>query len=893
MPDHTADPHRTPTGRSGRRLAVVTPWYPSENNPFAGAFVQAATAAVAPRFAEVDVYHPEDWAGPARPLHAEVVRTALERLVGRPGRAPVGIEPVPLPEGRLTRVPVPVFPRRDYAAWGLAHERALRSVLPTGRVEAEVVHAHVGVYGGWAATRLARPDARVVLTEHATFLRRVLRQPEARRMYEEVLERVEVLMCVGGYLRGQLAGYFPRHAHKFRIVPNVVDFAALPPRPEPVRALDRWLFVGRLIEQKGVPVLLEAFALAARENPRATLTLVGSGRLEEALRARADELGLAGRVRFLGPVPPQEIAACLHAHDLLVHASRFETFGMTVVEAVATGTPVLVTRSYGPEETLAGLDGVAGRLVDVSDDPHVLLEGYRWLRAGLGRLDMARARAVLRDRYGAEAVADRLAAVYAGREPAPVPGVEAPGDDGAVGAAVPEAAGRTSVSGGVPGEGATAVPHRPAVQPSGPEGDSVPEGAGGEPMAGEPPEPPAGASGVAGGDSTRRAPGTPVTAPGAGAALSAPAAATDPADWSIPAVLARWAVPVGPVEPASPASPAAATASGATVSAGAVAPAAGVEAQAPARVVLLALNTQRARRIKNHAAYLVARGVAVDLVTVHADPWRELGLDPRVRIFTLREGEGRHPIPRGERLLAYRVPRKALALLRTRVDATPRGRRVELAAAVLEMAHTRVADAFHRKLFIRAYRVIRPYLLWRVARAHVLERLRAERADLVVVCDANAIPIGWHLARRHPELEVSLSLDRERFAARTVVDPGVDPSRFAAPVEPRPVEPRPGEDDARPGADARPGTDRRARPVPGRGSRGGVPGVAAADVTASEATASEVAASEVALAESAAADGTSRAARRPRGAGGAPSGPRPTGPHRDGGLADATPHTDS
>ena len=97
----------------------------------------------------------------------------------------------------------------------------------------------------------------------------------------------------------------------------------------------------------------------------------------------------------------------MREHDLLVHPSRWESFGMTVVEAVAAGMPVLVTRCGGPEETLAGIEDAAGELVDVEETPT-----RRWWPATGGcvpgsrtGLDLARAQRVLAERYGYPAVA--------------------------------------------------------------------------------------------------------------------------------------------------------------------------------------------------------------------------------------------------------------------------------------------------------------------------------------------------------------------------------------------------------------------------------------------------------------------------------------------------------
>ncbi|MGW9027407.1 glycosyltransferase family 4 protein [Streptomyces sp. NPDC055722] len=401
---------------AGRRpepsdLAVVTPWYPSPNNPFAGGFVEASTRAVADRFGKVALYHTEDWSGAGGNEVRDAIAVTAERFQEqRPELVPV----LDTPEGTLTRVPVPLLRRKNYAPWVSTQEAALRRALPTGRIEAPIVHAHTGIYGGVLAMRLARPDARIVVTEHASFLAKVWSQPAARALYGDVLKRADTFLCVSRSLREEIAEQFPHHAHKLRVVPNVIDFDRFTPGPQRSPEMLRWLYVGRLIELKGVNQLLEAFALVAKDEPKATLTMVGSGKEEEALRERATELGVADRFEVLPPVAPDAVGELMHRYDLLVHASRMETFGMTVVEAVATGLPVLVSRSAGPEETLEGIESLAGSLMEAGKDPRIIAVAYWRLRERAGELGLPEARRILQSRYGPEAVARQLWDVYQG-----------------------------------------------------------------------------------------------------------------------------------------------------------------------------------------------------------------------------------------------------------------------------------------------------------------------------------------------------------------------------------------------------------------------------------------------------------------------------------------------
>ncbi len=131
----------------------------------------------------------------------------------------------------------------------------------------------------------------------------------------------------------------------------------------------RVLYVGRLSPEKGVDVLLRAWALLCESwsgDNRPTLTIVGEGSESEALEALADELGLSDSVRFLGALPRDAALAELSSASLLVFPSLwYETFGLTILEAATQGVPSVVT-GIGGQSSLVQ-DGVTGRHVPPGD----------------------------------------------------------------------------------------------------------------------------------------------------------------------------------------------------------------------------------------------------------------------------------------------------------------------------------------------------------------------------------------------------------------------------------------------------------------------------------------------------------------------------------------------
>jgi phosphatidylinositol alpha-1,6-mannosyltransferase len=111
------------------------------------------------------------------------------------------------------------------------------------------------------------------------------------------------------------------------------------------------LTVARLVPDKDVGLLIEAFAAAGLREQEAFLSIVGGGPLEEQLRARARALGVPAR--FLGALPATELPGRYAAADIFALSSRFEPFGVALREAVVAGLPVVCSTAVGAAADLA------------------------------------------------------------------------------------------------------------------------------------------------------------------------------------------------------------------------------------------------------------------------------------------------------------------------------------------------------------------------------------------------------------------------------------------------------------------------------------------------------------------------------------------------------------
>ena len=127
----------------------------------------------------------------------------------------------------------------------------------------------------------------------------------------------------------------------------------------------RFIYVGRLSVEKSLDTLLDQFAIAQNMIADIELIIIGKGIMLDSLKDQAQELGIADKVRFTGGVPYKKIPQWLAAADLFITASLSEVHPLTVIEAMASGLPVVAPASPGIADTVQS--GQTGLLTDYPD----------------------------------------------------------------------------------------------------------------------------------------------------------------------------------------------------------------------------------------------------------------------------------------------------------------------------------------------------------------------------------------------------------------------------------------------------------------------------------------------------------------------------------------------
>jgi colanic acid/amylovoran biosynthesis glycosyltransferase len=171
--------------------------------------------------------------------------------------------------------------------------------------------------------------------------------------------------CISHFCRSQAMIFAPSEQwQRLHIVHCGVDptlFEQVSHQPQSKRLL----YVGRLADVKGLPILLNSLASLRRSHPDVLLTVVGDGPDRVTLQQTTEQLGLSQNVRFVGYQSQAEVRDHMQQTDIFVLPSFAEGVPVSLMEAMAAGVPVVTTRIAGVSELVE--DGVSGYLVPPGD----------------------------------------------------------------------------------------------------------------------------------------------------------------------------------------------------------------------------------------------------------------------------------------------------------------------------------------------------------------------------------------------------------------------------------------------------------------------------------------------------------------------------------------------
>lgn len=347
-------------------LGIITTWYPPVN----GFFVESYARALA-EFYEVHVFVASFG------LFSKSKRTEEHGVT-------------------VHRIRFPFLPRRNRMLLQRWVRNFGQAVMDTG-VGLDMLHAH-NFYGAYAAHFIGvHIQLPYYVTLHATqHLDFPLSGFKAMQL-KEALAAAKKVICVGDSLAEAIQ---TQYGIQPLVVPNFVDTELFLPKEKPFKPF-KFAMVGFLDERKGIALVLKAIK---QLGGMAELHIIGK---LESREVSEQQVRLLPNVKYYGQVEHRHIPELLNACHALISFSKTETFGITVIEAMSCGLPVIYTQSGGPEHFVPGFAGyqVSRTVASLSEAMEQLMNSY-------DQFDQQSIRAYVQSRFDKEVVIQRLINIF-------------------------------------------------------------------------------------------------------------------------------------------------------------------------------------------------------------------------------------------------------------------------------------------------------------------------------------------------------------------------------------------------------------------------------------------------------------------------------------------------
>ena len=378
-------------------ILFIPSWYSTPDNPIRGSFFRDQALALAKAGHQVGILVP-----PSR------LRTWHGlRQMRRNWRHPSYVLEVELDAGQaIYRIPwwgwKGTLLRSERAALGLAaFDRYCQE-----QGQPDIVHGQSLLYGGYLAAVIKRQRGiPAVVTEHSSVYIRGPIWSDQRPALRFTLQTLDRVIAVSDVLAHHLTRYGA--SPNIDIVPEIVDTEFFSPGDIPLQSPCRLALVARLDANKAPDLALRAFAQAFPQGS-IQLTLAGDGPERDALLQLVAKLGVQARVTFPGRLPREQVRMLIQQSHAIVSSSQVETFGITLIEAMACGKPVIATRSGGPETFVTEASG----LLVPTGDVGALAAAMRQMAETYDRYDPAAIRAYCVENFSEAAFVRNIERLY-------------------------------------------------------------------------------------------------------------------------------------------------------------------------------------------------------------------------------------------------------------------------------------------------------------------------------------------------------------------------------------------------------------------------------------------------------------------------------------------------
>jgi glycosyltransferase involved in cell wall biosynthesis len=366
-------------------ILVLTHSYPDKNNKWRGVFIQEQVKALSAKNDIIVVYFKVDYTHFAPFSDYSFSKKQI---------------------GRVTEYEVTInksFPVITQLKYLSNTYRFIRDEILSQR-KIDIIHSHLSYPAGFLGTIIQkRKKIPNILTEHS-WINKYFRSWIHKKCVLYTIKNTSCIITVSNALKDDISHYFNRDV---RIIPNVIEVEKFQLQKERKReTLNIGILGGMGNFRKGLDILLKSVSLLGKMD--VLVHIGGDGIYLETFKNMSKELGVYEKCKFYGEIIPSDIISFYSGLDIFVLASRDETFGVVIVEAMSCGIPVIATKCGGPEEIITQDSGV---LVE-KENPEELARAIVFVSGNLESYDKNLIRRNALEKYGQEAFVGNITQLY-------------------------------------------------------------------------------------------------------------------------------------------------------------------------------------------------------------------------------------------------------------------------------------------------------------------------------------------------------------------------------------------------------------------------------------------------------------------------------------------------
>lgn len=375
-------------------ILIIPSWYPAFEGDIGGSFFREQAHALKKAGNKVGVIYPQ-----FRSI------TDIKGIYSKP----YGIEYINdqgLPTYKYHHLAVPKIYSIRRARWvgyglKLFDEYTKQFGLP------DIIHVHSSVHAGHIALEIkSRYSIPYVVTEHSSSFARGMIKKNELLILKNIITSSDYNIAVSQPFCNLLNRTFK--VKSWNYIPNIVNNAFFNEDNEVSTKTFKYLSVSFLSENKAIDNLIKAFSFVSNEVPNAILYIGGDGEQRSKLEQLVKDLNLEDKVIFLGKLSRERVKLEMARSSVFVLPSRYETFGVVLVEALALGKPVIATKCGGPESIVNNKVGTLVEVDNIEELSKAMLNAY----TDYNKYKSEDIRQYCIDNFSEEAVTAKLTEIY-------------------------------------------------------------------------------------------------------------------------------------------------------------------------------------------------------------------------------------------------------------------------------------------------------------------------------------------------------------------------------------------------------------------------------------------------------------------------------------------------